>query len=123
MREVRLSACPQPGGGVHYWLLSAAHQWRKAGLTEEQAEALIADHMTRPTSRPNEVTDAVRLAYSPSSRNWKRPAGATRKDSSPDVHQTGANLPERQLPPRKPIDIECQSSTVAIGGVRPKSKS
>lgn len=75
MSEI-LSACPKPGEGVHYWLLSAAHQCRKAGLTKAEAEALIAVHMTRPP-KANEVRDAVEKGYSPSVITWTRPAGST----------------------------------------------
>ena len=42
-----LSACPQPGGGVHSWLVAAAHQFRKAGLTKAEVEQPLTDRMPR----------------------------------------------------------------------------
>ena len=113
LSEFRLSPCPKSGEGVHTWLLSAAHQCRRAGLTEAEAEALIADQMTRPPSSPNEVGDAVEKGYSSSSRAWKRPSDTTRGDSAPPAHQAGANPPRQQLPPRKLIDIEFDPAKLA----------
>ena len=46
MSEI-LSACPKPGGGVHTWLLSAAHQCREAGLTKAEVEGPLTDRMPR----------------------------------------------------------------------------
>ena len=42
-----LSACPKPGGGVHSWLLAAAHQCREAGLTKAEVEGPLTDRIPR----------------------------------------------------------------------------
>ena len=65
-----LSACPQPGVGVHAWLLSAAHQCRKAGLTEAEVGGPFADRMPRSATSFVVLTT---LARTKSGERWLNP--------------------------------------------------
>lgn len=64
MTSPSLPSCPAAGSGVHSWLLSAANRCRIAGLDEAGTESLLAERITRPPSPPNEISSAVRKAYS-----------------------------------------------------------
>ena len=54
--------CPEPGAGVHHWILKAAHHCKKIGLFDQDAGFLIRKHMTRP-SKGREIEDAIEKAY------------------------------------------------------------
>ncbi len=60
---ITLPACPPPKEGVHSWVLGAANRCRNAGLPAAAAEQLIAQHITRPPSPPNEIETSVAKAY------------------------------------------------------------
>ena len=64
--NVNFPSCPPPGEGVHSWTLAAANCCRNAGLSQNQAERLIADHVTRPPKPANEIIVAISKAYSAS---------------------------------------------------------
>lgn len=70
-KQVNLLPCPLPGHGVHAWILSAANYCRRAGLSECEAERVIASVMTRPPNPANEVRTAIQKAY----RTASQPAG------------------------------------------------
>ena len=63
---------PQPGTGVHGWVMSAANLCRIAGLSQLDAVQRITEMMPRPPSPANEVVTAVAKAYS-SSQSPVRP--------------------------------------------------
>jgi hypothetical protein len=62
--------CPPEGGGVNSWTLSAANACKRAGLSEDEAEAWITENMTCAPRR-NEVERSVQKAFNP--KAW-RPA-------------------------------------------------
>ena len=70
---------PSAGAGVHLWLIRAAHQLRRAGVSPEEATATLSGLMPRPPTPHNEVQTAVSRAYSarledaPRRPRWPRP--------------------------------------------------
>jgi len=55
--------CPEPGLGVHNWLMHAGWACRKAGLSSDDAISEINSRISRPP-RWREIEDAVEKAYS-----------------------------------------------------------
>jgi len=53
----RIKPCPMSGRGVHQWAYGAWHTAREAGLTEEEADALIDRYATRPLTRTDYPRD------------------------------------------------------------------
>ena len=67
-RELRhdlrdLPACPAAGAGVHSWTMSAAHHYRRCGMSEAEAIHSIEARMTRLPSPPDEVESTVTKVY------------------------------------------------------------
>lgn len=62
-RQVSLPECPEPGDGVHHWIMTAAWAAKRAGYSIEEAKAQIETKISR-TPQPNEIEDAVRKTYS-----------------------------------------------------------
>ena len=61
-RQVSLSECPNPGDGVHSWIMRAAWEAKHAGCSVEEAKTLIAAKISRQP-RPGEIEGAVSKAY------------------------------------------------------------
>ena len=55
--------CPEPGNGVHSWIMKAAWWCRHSGLALVDAEVAISKAMSR-SARPNEIMEALCNAYS-----------------------------------------------------------
>jgi hypothetical protein len=60
--SLELKPCPTEGQGVHRWIYYAACALTDAGLSREDAEAIIEELMTRPPKPHSEVEDALRSA-------------------------------------------------------------
>jgi len=54
-RAPHLKLCPASGEGVHKWLYYAACRCVEAGLTNDEAEEIIEDMMTRDPNPPSEI--------------------------------------------------------------------
>jgi len=63
MTSSNFTPCPKSGSGVHNWLMKAAWQRKRAGITEEVALESITACMTRNPNPDNEVETAIQQVY------------------------------------------------------------
>ena len=63
LRIPNMPPCPEPGEGVHAWLMPAGWACRKAGLSADVAAQELENRMTRCPNSPNEIQDAIRKVY------------------------------------------------------------
>jgi hypothetical protein len=61
--RLSIPPCPTAGTGVHGWIMATANRCRRARMSKEDAEELIAERMTRPASPPTEISSAIAKAY------------------------------------------------------------
>jgi hypothetical protein len=57
-----LRPCPAPGDGVHHWIIQAAWDAKRSGLSIAEAEVVIRKKITR-SPQPNEIHGALKKVY------------------------------------------------------------